>query len=395
MGIFDLFRKKEEPKPQLTPAPEPAAETEEATEILLKSRSPVSDVEAFVEKSGSCYYLYLWFRPLSKEAKMKVCWICNRHRAPQRVDVDGMGNGRAPMMPAEFVAHDINGMELEKSSLSIVWLEEGTGATLLSGEEILCVIPDWSGYKDFHGYAKYARGTGPFAWEMTNALPNLTARVRSARKLWGFFTQPENERAWMMGQRAEIMKFIGTHENDFDITLRPNQQSWDPTFPKKVVVSGSRSGVVYGVTAGVSLIAMPMVDFHVDGDPKDTKRMELGFAAAEEFRQLCRPMYGNLCMYANFPWEQFTFLAHGHTIPFRNIRGFAAVLFVNPGSVEGLESPPLARFLDGSIVNMLWVVPITQEEYDFAVQHSSAELLKKANDLSRIHIFDGKPKFLL
>ncbi len=394
MGIFDLFRKKEEPKPQVTAPSEPVSEKERTAEVILKSRSPVSKVEAFVEKSESCYYFYLWFNPLSKDAKMKTCWVCNRRRAPQELDLDGMSNGKAPMMLAEYVAHDPNGIDLDEKSLSIVWFEEGSSAALLSGEEILCVIPDWSGYKDFHGYAKYAKGTGHYAWEITNALPGLTERVRSAQKLWAFFMKPENEKSWMMAQRAEIMKFIGTHENDFDITYRPNQQSWDPTFPKKVVVSGSRGGVVYGVTAGVSLVAMPMVDFHVDGDPKDTKRMELGFAAAEEFRQICRPMYGNLCMYANFPWDQFTFLAHGHTIPFRNLGGYAAVLFVNPRFVEGLESPSCTKFLDGSAINLLWVVPITQAEYDFAVQHSSAELLKKAADPSRIHIFDGKPKFI-
>ena len=308
--------------------------------------------------------------------------------------MDGMGNGKAPMMPAEFVAHDLNGMELDEHSLSIVWFEEGTGAALLSGKEILCVIPEWSGYKDFHGYSKYAKGTGPFAWEMVQALPHLRDRVEAAQKLWNFFQGEGKERVWMMAQREEIMKFIGTHENDYDITLRQNQKPWDPTFPPKVVVSGSRDGVVYGVTAGVSMIAMPMVDFHVDGDPRDTKRMELGFATVERHRPLCRPMYGTLCSFANFPWDQLTFLAHGHTIPFRSIGGFAAILFVNPRFVEGLECPSCTRFLDGSVVNLLWTVPITQEEYDFAVQNSSAKLLEKAADASRIHIFDGKPKFL-
>lgn len=395
MGFFDLFRKKEEPKPMHISDPEPEAKTEDTAEVILKSRSLVSDVEAFVERTASCYYLYLWFNPLSKEPKIKACWICNRRKAPQEVDLDEMGNGKAPMMPAEFVAHNPNGIELDEKSLSIVWFEEGTSAALLSGEEILCAIPEWGGYKNFHGYAKYAKGTGPFAWEMTNALSNLTGRVQSAKKLWTFFTKPENERSWMMAQRAEILKFITTHENDFDITFRPNQQAWDPTFPKKVVVSGSRDGVVYGITAGVSLAAMPAVEMHGGGDARDTRRMELGFAAAEEFRQICRPMYGNLCMYSNFPWDQLTFLAHGHTIPFRNLSGFAAVLFVNPRFAEELESPLCSRFLDGGAVNLLWVVPITQEEYDYAVKNSSEELLKRAKDPSRIHIFDGKAKFIV
>ncbi len=390
MGIFDAFRKKAKTKEQKI-----QTVREGKNEVILQSRSLVCDVEAFVEKSDTCYYFYLWFNPMSPEAKMRTCWICNRKAVPKKIDVDSMTGGRAPMMPAEFVAHTPGGMELDEASLSIVWFEEGTGAALLSGSEILSVIPEWSGYKDFHGYAKYARGTGPFAWEMVQALPHLQDRVDAGRRLWELFGGENRERVWMMTQREEILKFIGTHENDFDITFRQNQTPNDPVFPPKVVVSGSRDGVIYGITAGVSTAAMPMVDFHVDGDPREVRRMELGFATVERHRPLCHPMYGTLASLANFPWDKLTFLAHGHTIPFRNIGGFSAILFVNPRFVEGLESPSCTRFPDGSPVNVLWTIPITQEEYEFAVQQSSAELLKKAADTKSIHIFDGKPKFVL
>ena len=40
MGIFDAFKKKEQPKPQ--------SEREGTHEVILKSRSLVCDVEAFV-----------------------------------------------------------------------------------------------------------------------------------------------------------------------------------------------------------------------------------------------------------------------------------------------------------------------------------------------------------
>lgn len=394
MGIFDMFRKKGE-----TEARQPSASSDNAKsmhksepEIIIQSSSMVCDVEAFVEKTDSCYYFYLFF-PMSSQQKIKCCWICNRLRAPEKLDINDMDNGRAPRMPAEYVAHDLNGIELDEKKLSIVWFEEGDSAALLCGEEIICVIPEWSGYKDFHGYSKYARGTGSYAWELTGAVKTLSERVENSRKLWEFFGNKERSTTWMMKQRSQAMKFIGKHENDYDIGHKNDRVIGDMKFPPKVVVSGSRDGVVYGVTAGVSLIAMPMVGFHVEGDPKNIRRMELGFAAEERFRQICHPMYANLSMYAGIPWQQLTFLAHGHTIPFRNIKGFAAVLFVNPRNVEGLESPEYVDFLDGGTVNMLWTVPITQEEYDFAVNHDSEKLMKKAVDISRIHIFDGKSKF--
>ena len=139
---------------------------------------------------------------------------------------------------------------------------------------------------------------------------------------------------------------------------------------------------------------MPMVSMYTKENPQNMNRIELGFAAVEEHRPLCRLMYANLSMYANIPWQKMTFLGHGHTVPMQNIKDFSAVLFVNPRNVNGLESPEYSVFPGGGAVNMLWVVPITQQEYDFAVKNSSEELMKKAKDIRRIHIFDGESKFL-
>lgn len=395
MGLFDIFKKKEEQKQQVQPSPAVKNnEPEEVNrEIVLKSNSLVCDAEAFVEKYDDCYYFYIFF-PFSKEQKVKNCWICNRKKAPDKINLDDMSNGKGPMMPAEFVTHDINGIELDEKNLSIVWFEEGESAALLCGEDILAVIPGWSGYKNFHGYAKYAKGTGPFAWELTGALNAMKERVKSGKKLWAN-ANPHDMKMWMLIQHDHAKKFLVNHEVDYNIAHKADFKIGENTFPMKVVAQGTRNGVVYGLTAGVSLVAMPMVDFHVEGDPKDTRRMELGFAAEEKFRQICHPMYANLSMYAKIPWQQITFLAHGHTVPFYNIKGFAAVLFVNPRFVEGLESPEYYPYFDGGIVNLLWTVLITQEEYDFAVKNSSEELLKKAKDMSRIHIFDGSSKFNL
>lgn len=382
MGLFEVFKKKEK--------------SPEECEIIIESNSLLCDVQAFVERYKNCYYFYLWFNPTSPDCKVKACWICNRNKAPKKINTDDMGNGKAPMMPAEYVAHDLDGISLDEQKLSIVWFEEGASAALTYNDEILCVIPEWSGFKDFHGYAKYAKGTGPFAWEITGALDTLTERVNNAKKFWETFAKDEKSAwMWLSNQLSEVKDFVGDHESDFNIANKTDKTLKDTTFPPKIVISGTRDGVVYGITAGVSLAAMPSVDMHTKDDPKNIRRMELGFAAEEKFRQICRPMYANLSMYASIPWQQFTFLAHGHTVPFKNLKGFEAVLFVNPNFVDGLESPAYSGFLDGGIVNMLWVVPITQKEYDFIVNNDMAALMQKAENPRRIHIFDGKNKFLL
>ncbi len=400
MGLFDRFKKKDEitqDQQQSIPVDDNCDTNEIHREIVLKSESLLCDAEAFVEEYYDCYYFYIFF-PLSKSMNVKGCWICNKCKAPDKVNLEDMNRGKGPMQPAEFVDHDPNGIELDVSNLSIVWFEEGESAALLCGDEIICVIPTWGGLKNFHGYSKYAKGMGPFAWELKGALETMTTRVNNSKNLWATFANPENMNMWMYNQHAQASEFLVNHEVDYNIANQYDKKIGDGSlsFPPKVVAQGTRDGIVYGVSAGLSLVPMPRVEMHFENDEAmDTRRIELGFAAEEKFRQICHPMYANLSMYARIPWEHITFLAHGHTVPFKNIKGFAAVLFVNPRKVEGLESPDYSNFLDGGKVNMLWTVPITQDEYDFAVKNSSEELLKKAKDMSRIHIFDGGSKFNL
>ncbi len=355
--------------------------------FILESRSMVCDIEAYVDKNNSCYYFYLCSNPLSLQAKIKCCWICNRKPAPEKVNFDELRNGASPMMPAEYVAHDPSGIELDEKSLNIVWFEDGDSAALLSGNDVLCIIPGWSGMRSFHGYSKYAKGTGPFAWEIAGALEKLSVRIEYSKRLWNYFGAKEHSDAWMLTQQARTIPFVGTHENDFPISRGK--------FPPKVITTGERNGVVYGVTAGVSMISMPTVDFRVDGDPKDYKRMELGFATLEKYRHICQPMYKNLTLYSDLPWKQITFISHGNTIPIDNIDGYAAVMFINAKNIDGLESPEYRDFPDGSVVNMLWAVPITLEEYNFTLEKSAEDLFKYAYDLTNIHIFDGQKKFMI
>ena len=350
--------------------------------VVCESESPVCNMQAFVEKSDSTYYFYL-FEPVKKI--MNVCWICNRKTAPQTFDPNSMKNGNAPMMTADSICHDINGIDLDDEKLSIVWFEQGNAAALLCGSELICVIPEWSGYKDFHGYSKYAVGTGRYAWEMKNAAANLMERVEKGRKLWNNFGTIETSKKYMMNQLTEILKFLNIHGNDFDISKK--------RFPSKAVVSGSRNNTCYCLTIGASLAAMPKVEMYVGEKSADYQRTEFGFAADTRYRQLLQPMAGILGNYTEYPWIEYTFFAHGHTIPFNKLKGFDAVLFVNPDMTKGIEKPEYPRFQDGTKVNMLWAVPLTKAEYDFAVEHDAETLLSHAKNLNTLHIFDGSPKF--
>ena len=352
--------------------------------MLIEQWSPVCDIQAFVEKNEQNYYFYLWINPGSDNSMIKSCWICNAVPAPKEIDTSCMEMGIAPSMPVEYVSHDIDGIQLDGKKLRIVWFEEGDAAALFYEEEIICVIPGWSGYKGFHGYSKYAKGMGPFAWELTEALDTLAERVENSREFWDYFATDY----WENFQQAHLdslENFFGPHQKYYAID--------GGKFPPKALVSGKKDGVCYGITSGVSLIPMPCVEQYFEEDAGKFRRMELGFATIEKHEPLCKMMFSVLSGISSMPWKEITFLAHGHTLPFKNIKGFDAILFLNPKLVSGMEGPEYNSFM-GDDVNLLWVVLLTKEEYQFVMEHDVTELLKKAKtDVKKLHVFDGETKF--
>ncbi|MBR4082727.1 MAG: suppressor of fused domain protein [Lachnospiraceae bacterium] len=367
MGFLDVFNKTKEP------------------EIILESWSPVCDIQAFVEKSDTCYYLYLWGNQTSEQRFMKSCWICNRIKAPKTLDAKAMKNGQAPMMPEEFVAHDLKGMELEADKLEIVWFAEGDAASLLSDGQLICVIPGWADAENgFYGYSKYAKGMGNYAWELTNAESVLMKRTVDSKAIWAGL----NGEYWPQVQAAhmEVLEnFFGKHEKYFAID--------GGKFPARALVTGTYNGVVYGITVGMSLIPMPRIEQYVmDSELTKLHRIELGFAATEQYRTLCELFYSTMSSLAAYPWQEITFFSHGHTVPFEAIDGFGAILFINPRLISALEQPEYKDYL--ADMSLLWLIPLTMQEYDYIMSEGSRALLEQAEDLENIHIFDGNPKFI-
>ncbi len=380
MGIFNKSKKKDIQGEDLQEK-DIQSEALQEPEVIVESQSPVCDIYAFVEKSSTCYYLYLWVHPSSDNPQIRACWIANRKRSPKELDMEAMEKGNAPMMQEAYVAHNQEGIELDDKSLSIVWFAEGDGAAVMSGEELLCVVPGWSDNR-FPGYSIYAKGTGPYAWEMTNALNTLMQRVNDSRKKWEYF-ETDFWGTVQSEHMTALENFFGEYEKYYAID--------GGKFPPKALVTGKKGGVVYGITAGVSLIPMPIAEQYFQDDVCDNRRIELGFAVCEQHKQLCEMMYSVMSSLAAYPWKEITFFAHGHTIPFQNIKGYSALLFVNPKLI-GAEKPDYKPFM-GDEINLLWIVPITEEEYAIATETNSEKLISGAADLKRVHIFDGTRKF--
>ena len=336
-------------------------------EVLAESFSPLCNVRAFAEESESCVYFYLQWRSGSGQSRIKSCWVCNTRPAPDEVDKAAMDRGEAPRMPRSGCGHNPEGIHLDKKALSILWLEEGDAAALLEDGKILALIPGWAWREEgFPGYARYAVGTTPFAWALREAEAALAPRVERSRAYWN--TMEGDYWPALQQQGLEAMEaFFGPHEQYYAID--------GGKFPPKALVTGRREGVRYGFTLGVSALCQPVVEQYWSQEPEKHRRMELAFAAREgipEDRWMAA--LGRVSGMTTLPWGEITCLGQGHTVACgESIPGFPALLLLDQRRLEGTAAPDFPPVM-GEPVSLLWAIPITQEEYDLAMESQEAIL---------------------
>lgn len=353
--------------------------------VLVESWSPVCDIQAFAEESATCVYFYLWVDPGTDHSRVRSCWVCNTQPAPKQPDRSAMDRGEAPMMPRSGCGHDPAGIRLDPDALSIQWLEEGDAAALLEGDRILALIPGWT-VRGFNGYARYARGSAPFAWELAPAEPVLAPRVARSRDYWqamaGGYWPPLQEQGL-----AALEQFFGPYESYYAID--------GGKFPSKALVTGRRGDCRCGVTLGVSILCQPQVEQYWQDKSRDHRRIELAFAASAALPEdRWKGMLGWLAAQSGLPWRYLTWLGHGHTIPCQALPGFAAVLFVDPAELPGIPSPAYPPVM-GEPVTVLWAVPVTAAEYDYAQDKSSPALLERYRGaVEELAVFTGEGKLL-
>ena len=146
--------------------------------------------------------------------------------------------------------------ELSKLSLSLIhiWM--------------IAAIPGWAG-EDFPGYSLFARGMGPFAWELKTALPALSLRADRSRAYWeamegDYFQELQGE------QLAALEDYFGPHRQYFAID--------GGQFPPRALVTGEKGGNRYAFTLGNGALSQPKIEQYFQEDSWKYRRFELGIA---------------------------------------------------------------------------------------------------------------------
>jgi hypothetical protein len=341
-----------------------------APETLIEEVSPNGNIQAFVEQDDRVAHFYLWGGPES-EFGTRSCWVRNLRPAyeDQTQTVMDMRAGMPPMLDKCSCMHPEGAEPLVAERLRIVWFEEGDAASLLEDGEVLAVIPSWSGYKEFSGYARDCVRTTPICWPLADAFETMQARIAAAEEYWASWGDDNAPWSQMKGTLLSAYEPLGHYSNYYAI----DGEKWPP---KAMLRVGLDDGIVL-VTLGVSLRPQPGVESAFD-EPSLHRRIELGVCLGPPYTtdQDAMQMARYVSAQSNLPWANFTWLGDGHTIPCDSLpgkekSGFTSVLLCAspPGCPELLM--PTYR---GDYIRMLWLVPITDSERAFAIKHSSSAL---------------------
>jgi hypothetical protein len=331
--------------------------------VLLEEIGPNGNIQAVVEADENVCYFYL-FGAQGTDFGMRSVWVRNCSPAPDSLDVPGMRSGAPPKNPRAH-CRQLGGQPApRKEQLRVIWLPEGNGAALYEDDDLLAIIPPWSGMNGFHGYARDSIGEGPVAWEIGTD-NSLIARFREAEAYWRKW---EDGNPWPALQDvllSAVEKTIGRHTNYYAI----DGGEWPP----KAIVRIPRQDSVVLVTIGVSVRPQPAVEM-ATGHPELLRRIELGVVLPPRWpddavKRFASYMSGQ----SGHPWNQYTWLGPGHTIPcdsWQN-RSFAFAL-LQPNHPAVLTPTLAPQF--GDPVNILWFVPVSEAERQTAMDHGSERL---------------------
>lgn len=341
-------------------------------QVLLEQMSPNGNIAAIVENNGSNVYLYLYGSP-ETQFGIRSCWVRNLCPAPSELDRDSMADrGVAPLLPAAYCSHPDGAPPPAPGSLSVVWFEQGDAAALLEDDQVLAIIPAWSGINGFDGYARDCIAESPIAWPLGSPDTNvLFARIERAREYWRSW----DSNPWPAYADAQI-KAYRSALGEYTKYYAMDGGAWPP----KAMLRYDRSDAIMFTTVGVSLRPMPRIEMSVK-DPSPVQRIELAYAIDPELAD--EPSRRRIGQYisgqTSLPWRQYTFFDEGHTLPCDSIpvgrsgNAFTAVLFTrNPKDAPRVHLP----YYRGDPVTTLWMLPITRNELLLAKELGSAALLE-------------------
>jgi len=342
----------------------------EKPKVILELRSPGCPITAIVEQDNRTAYFYLFGD--NEDFGTKSCWIRNLNAAPDEIETKLMEKGVPPMLTKEFCKFPEGQEELNANNLEIVWLEEGDGAALLENGEILCIIPAWGGNGGFYGYARDCKGTGDFAWELSedNEMHTRVKRSTEFLKSWDEEVNP------FMFLQPEILNYYDTIFGKSEKYYAIDNSEWPP---KGLYVNQGAEKVVFA-TVAVSLRPQPKIEMYFE-NTSDVNRIELGVIIKSALNNdQVNKIASSISGMTAIPWDYVTFLAEGHTVGFQTGVNEKFNFGILTNKLKVLPEVKLPQYRESN-TTFLWVVPISSRERAEMIESGVEGVLAKLDDI--------------
>jgi hypothetical protein len=340
--------------------------------LVFAETSPYEGIEAIIEQDDEVAFFYL--RSLTNDTVgMKSCWIRNLIDAPEALDRSRLESGNAPVLPAKFCASAKAKPRLNEKQLRVVWFAGGDGAALLEKDEVLAIIPPWSGSEGFQGYARECHIKSPFCWPLPDH-PALYERIQKSDEFWNSWGGDDSP--W---NRCEP-KLLEAYEKIFGPVV--NYFSIDGgQWPPKTLAQFNWENLLVVLTVGVSSCPQPLVEMRFDV-PDRHRRIEFAAcftsdAPASLVTSFCQYMGGQ----SKLPWSNQSCFSHGHTISCdlflksQLLPDFSSVLLGSQAElpVTQIELPKL----EGDPLNLLWMIPVFENERKYLQETHNFSLINQ------------------
>ena len=346
---------------------------------IVFETSPYGTVDAIVEHDSRAVYFYLNENPTSRQRSgrfgMRACWVRNLDVGPHVINTDELKEGIATMLPR----HDCIDPHLHRlptdQTLTVVWLEEGTGAALLEtdpdgNQQVVAMIPPWSGVDGFHGYASNCANPTDVCWPLPDN-PLLTKRIDNAKQFWDSWRSENEASETNTPWDTQLPQIIESHNNRF--TAKSDESPIEIEVPGKhmpmlklLQYAAPQHDVL--VTAGMSIFPQPAVELFVE-NPAQFRRVEIALLVPREGDASRDPLPSEitdqLAGLAMYPWQNFSWLGAGHSCNF-SLGGESVGLLLDNrigAKLLGLPEQTLPDYRDDP-VNLLWLTTINKEQHD-------------------------------
>lgn len=339
-------------------------------EALLFETSPYGTLDAIVQHDGRSVYLYLNQSPNSGKAfGTRACWIRNLTIGPYVINEDEMKSGVPPMLPrTDCVVRD--GLPLPNPEhLSFVWFEEGNGVALIEtddggNQQILAIIPPWSGLDGFHGYSAQCAVETPLCWPMPEN-PKLEQRIDQARQFWTSFESSSDANPSPFSQlQSSLIQSYNTQFQDEE-GVEPEYFTIDGgKFPPRGLIRYRTQTHLTMATVGMSLCPQPAVELFND-QPFLLRRIELAIELPISFTENPEQLENvtrQICNLASYPWRNFTWLGPGHTCQMGGVwEDCETALLIREADFLNSDGFKMPLFRKDPI-SLLFATPITNQQ---------------------------------